>query len=391
MFGLKTQSATMLGSLAGVALCAMMGAAQSGTSTSHSPPTPAEIAIEPQSTTIFTSVTPQYNFAYGPSTSQPLLPSDGFWSDYMPLEVNASTPGWTTGEYGLQGIPQAFYNEPYYRGQSNYAGGCLWNEDYDSPPYWFYNSGGEYQLLSGPMLVAGGASIGTSYLTAAAPVAGSGVPVYGFGAMAKWDSDVYTSPPEFIETMNFTTNACNGATEYGFAHYPYYNPVVNQFYFDTNSNCPAPSGEAGSEACYMGTTTASAAAQQCQGAVNLPPLADNSQGNYWYLWYIYVSFDTANEHYLLNAGLQDPYTHASAWSCAYDVTANTFSNCPNTGTVAYACPSGSPFYAYPVGTKLYPGQGVVTVGVENTSNVPPAGGANPIMQMKALYILETAP
>jgi hypothetical protein len=120
-------------------------------------------------------------------------------------------------------------------------------------------------------------------------------------------------------------------------------------------------------------------------------LADNSQGNYWYLWYIYVSFDTANEHYLLNAGLQDPYTHASAWSCAYDVTANTFSNCPNTGTVAYACPSGSPFYAYPVGTKLYPGQGVVTVGVENTSNVPPAGGANPIMQMKALYILETAP
>lgn len=243
----------------------------------------------------------------------------------MPTEVNSSTPGWTTGEYGLQGIPQAFYNVPYYRGQSNYAGGCLWNENYDSPPYWFYNSGGEYQLLSGPMLVAGGASIGSSYLTASAPAAGSGVPVYGFGAMAKWDDDVYTSPPEFIETINFTTNACNGATEYGFAHYPYYGPPV------------------------------------------------------------------ANEHYMLNAGLQDPYTHSSAWSCAYDVTANTFSNCPNTGTVAYACPSGWPVYAYPVGTKLYPGQGVVTVGSENTSNVPPAGGVNPIMQMKALYILETAP
>jgi hypothetical protein len=44
-----------------------------------------------------------------------------------------------------------------------------------------------------------------------------------------------------------------------------------------------------------------------------------------------------------------------------------------------------------VGTKLYPAQGVVTVGVENPSNVLPTGGVNPMMQMKTLYILETAP
>jgi hypothetical protein len=94
----------------------------------------------------------------------------------MPLVVNSSTAGWTVGEYGIQGIPQALYEEPYYRGQSNYAGGCLWNEGYDSPPYWSFNSGGEYQLLSGPMLVAGGASIGSSYQTTSAPVAGSGAP-----------------------------------------------------------------------------------------------------------------------------------------------------------------------------------------------------------------------
>ena len=117
--------------------------------------------------------------------------------------------------------------------------------------------------------------------------------MYGFGAIAKWDPQVYTSPPEFIETMNFTTNGCNGATEYGFAHYPYYNPPVNQFYFDTNSNCPVPSGQVGSEACYMGTTTTSAPAPQCQGAVNLPTLTSNSQDNYWYFWYIYVSVNPA--------------------------------------------------------------------------------------------------
>jgi hypothetical protein len=381
----------MLPAFAGMALCAIVCSGQTGVSAGQPPATPAAIAVGAQSAATFTAVTPQYNFAYGPSTSQPLLPAAGFWNDYMPLAVTSTTPGWTTGEYGLQGIPQAFYSAPYYSGQSNYAGGCAWNESYDSPPYWFYNSGGEYQLLSGPELVAGGASIGSSYQTASAPVAGSGVSVFGFGAMTKWDPRVYTSPPEFIETMNFTTNGCNGATEYGFAHYPYYNPPVNQFYFDTNSNCPAPSGEAGSEACYMGTTADSAAAPQCEGAVNLPALTANSEGNYWYFWYIYVSLNPANAHHVWNAGIQDPYTHTAAWSCAYDVTANTFSNCPNTGTAAYACPSGFPYYAYPVAAKLYPGQGVVTVGVDNTSNVPPTEGVNPEMQMKALYILETAP
>jgi hypothetical protein len=293
MFRLKSQSRKMLRAIAGVALYAMVGAAQTGVSNGQPPPTPVEITVGPQFTIRFTAVTPQYNFAYGPSKSQPLLPTSGFWNYYMPLEVNSSTPGWTTGEYGLQGIPQAFYHEPYYSGQDHYAGGCLWNEGYDSPPYWFYNSGGEYQLMSGPMLVAGGASIASSYQTASAPVPGSGVPVYGFGAIAKWDPQVYTSPPEFIETMNFTTNGCNGATEYGFAHYPYYNPPVNQFYFDTNSNCPVPSGQVGSEACYMGTTTTSAPAPQCQGAVNLPTLTSNSQDNYWYFWYIYVSVNPA--------------------------------------------------------------------------------------------------
>lgn len=380
----------MLRAIGGMILWAMVGAAQTRVSTDQPPPTPAEIAVGSLFTTRFTAVTPQYNFAYGPGGSQPLLPASGLWSYYMPPEVNSSTPGWTTGEYGLQGIPQAFYQEPYFSGEANYAGGCLWNENYDSPSYWFYNSGGEYQLLSGPELVAG-AAIGSSYQTVSAPVPGSGVPVYGFGVIAKWDPRVYISPPAFIETMNFTTNGCNGATEYGFAHYSYYSPPVNQFYFDTNSNCPAPSGEAGSAACYMGTTTESAAAPQCEGAVNLPSLAANSQGNYWYFWYIYVSLNPTNEHYLMNAGIEDPYTHAASWSCAYDVTANTFSNCPNTGTVAYACPSGSPYYPYPVATMLYPGQGVVTVGVDNTSNVPPTSGVNPMMQMKALYVLETAP
>ena len=260
---------------------------------------------------------------------------------------------------------------------------------YDSPPYWFYDSGSGYGLLSGRTSV-GFPSIGSEYQSATQQVPGSGVPVYGFGAMATWDPHVYAAPPYFIGTMNFTTNPCDGATEYGFAHYPYYNPPVNQFYFYENSNCAeSATNQPGSYACYT-TPSKTQLAEQCQGAVNLPTLTTNSDGNYWYFWYIYVSFNSSNDHYFLNAGLEDPYNQASKWSCTYDVTANTFSNCPNSGSVAYSCPAGEPFYAYPAST-LYPNHGAVTVGVENSSNVPPTGGVNPMMQMTALYVLETAP
>jgi len=377
--------------LAGALLCACAGAAQTEVSTSQPPPAPHTMVVrsstQPEFTTIFTSVTPQYNFGYGVGSNQPLLPTGGFWNDYMPIQVNSGTPGWTSDSFGIWGVPDAFYYEPYYDSGSR-AGGCSWQQGYDSPPYWYYDNGAGYQLLSGE-IIRSSANIGSVYQSGTQQVLGSGVPVYGFGAMATWDPHVYPSPPYLIGTMNYNTSSCySGDTEYGFAHYPYYSPPVEQFYFDTNSNCSAPTGVKGSYACY--TTTAKAtAAPQCQGAVNLPTLTGNSEGNYWYFWYIYVSYNTTNQHYLLNAGLQDPYNQAQKWSCTYDVTANTFSNCPSQGApVAYACPSGSSF-PFPA-SKLYPGNGAVTVGVSNTDNIAPTGGTNPMMQMTTLYVLETA-
>jgi hypothetical protein len=381
----------MLQALVSMDLCAVTAVAQSGAS-SQPPPAPAQIAVpgaQAQAVSL-TAVTPQYNFAYGQNPNQPLLPSGGSWKDFLPIQVNSSTPGFTTGVFGIQGVPDAFYGEPYFNSEGVKAGGCFWNQSYNSPPYSFYNDGSGYQLLSGPMLVDG-AAIGSVYQSASQQVPGTGASVYGFGAIARWDPDTYSSPPDLIGTLNFNTSSCYaGDTEYGFAHYPYYNPPVNQFYFDTNSNCSAPTNQTGSYACYT-TETMSAVAEQCQAAVNLPVLEANSEGNYWYFWYVFVSLEPTNGHYVFNAGLVDPFTHASAWRCTADpLAANTFSNCPNTGTVNYACASGQPFYPYPM-SALYPGQGAVTLGIDNSDNIAPTGGVNPMMQTLQLYILETAP
>ena len=109
-------------------LYVIAAAAQSGVSADPSPQAPAQIAITtsegPEATSYFTAVTPQYNFSYGPDPQQPKLPTSNVWSFYMPVPVTSQTPGWTTGEYGIEGLYDTFYYEPSYTTGGQVAGGC---------------------------------------------------------------------------------------------------------------------------------------------------------------------------------------------------------------------------------------------------------------------------
>ena len=354
------------------------------------PPSAAEVTVAPQVT--FTTVTPQYNFSYGPDGSQPDLPSGGLWNFYMPLQVTSSTPGWTTGEYGIGGLLDTFYEEPAYTAGGTVAGGCSWNLGYDSPPYWYYDGGdvtnNQYEILSGAILRSE-ASIGSVYQSATQQVPGTGIPIDGFAAVASWDANVYTSPPYLIGAIYFATDSCySGDTEYGFAHYNYYSPAVDQFYFYQYSNCSAPSGAAGSYSCYL-TETQTEPQPQCSAAVNVPTMAPNSKGTNWYFWYAYIARNpappTGNGHLVFKAGITDPYTMASAWSCTGDPLGSpTFptATCPQIASVSYQC--ATPFPT----SELHGGLGTVTAGISNVTNTPPTGRVNPMLRMSHLYILE---
>ena len=269
--------------------------------------------------------------------------------------------------------------------------GVTWNESYDSPPYWYYDGGAitnnQYELLSGPIL-RGEPAIGSVYQSASQQVSGSGVQLKGFAAMAAWDPHVYTSPPNLIGAIYFATDSCySGDTEYGFAHYNNFNPPVDQFYFYEYSNCSTPSGLPDSYGCYA-TESQTQAQPQCSAAVNLPTLAPNSKGNNWYLWYAYVDRNPAppagNGHFVFKAGLLDPYTRGSAWSCIGDPLGSpTFpvSTCPQSASVSYQCDTPFPT------SQLQNALGTVTAGISNVSNTPPTGRVNPMLRMTQLYVL----
>lgn len=381
---------------AGVLLTVIAAAAQIEASAGQAPPAPSQVAIttseSPQATSSFTAVIPQYNFSYGPDPLQPNLPSSNVWNFYMPVQVTSETPGWTTGEYGIGGLYDTFYDQPGYTIGGSVAGGCSWNQTYNSPPYWYYNGGeitnNQYEILSGPILRSQ-ASIGSVYQSASQQVSGSGVPLKGFAAVAAWDPHVYLSAPFLIGAIYFATDSCySGNLEYGFAHYNNYNPPVNQFYFYKYSNCSAPSGQPGSYSCYL-TENQTYGQAQCSAAVNLPTLAPNSKGTAWYFWYAYVGRNplppAGNGHWVLKAGLLDPYTREPAWSCVGDPLGSpTFpaSTCPQLGSVSYQC--ATPFPT----SRLYNALGTVTAGITNVTNTPPAGRANPMLRMTQLYIMQ---
>lgn len=386
----------MLGAVAGLFFCAFAAVAQVDESTTQPPPSPARVLVPASqiqdAAGQFTVVTPQYNFSYGPDPQQPDLPAANVWNFYMPLEVTSETPGWTTGEYGISGLYDTFYDQPNYTTGGSVAGGCSWNETYDSPPYWYYDGGSitnnQYEILSGPILRSQ-AVIGTVYQSASQQVSGSGLQSDGFAAVAAWDSHAYTSPPYLIGAIYFATDSCySGDTEYGFAHYNYYDPPVDQFYFYKYSNCGAPSGQAGSYSCYL-TQDQTQGQAQCSAAVNLPTLAPNSKGNNWYFWYAFIDQNplppTGNGHWVFKAGLLDPYTQAPAWSCAGDPLGSpTFpvATCPQLGSVSYQC--DSPF---PTG-HMHTALGSVTAGITNITNTPPSGRANPMLRMSRFYIMQ---
>ena len=384
-----------LRAFASVLLSAMTAAAQSGASTSPPPPAPPEVPVpsSPGSqAATFNAVTPQYNFSYGPDPQQPALPAPGIWDFYMPLKVTSSTPGWTVGEYGIGGLLDTFYDEPGYTTGGTVAGGCSWNQNYDAPPYWYFDGGAitdnQYEILSGPIL-RNEAAIGSVYQSATQQVTGSGIPLAGFAAMAKFSPHIYTSAPYLISTVYFASNSCySGDTEYGFAHYNYYNPSVNQFYFYNYSNCSAPSGQAGSYGCYLAENQTEPQAQ-CSAAVDLPTLAPNSKGTDWYFWYVYIDQNPVppegNGDWVFTAGVLDPYTFDSMWSCVGDPLASpTFpvSTCPQTESTNFQCDTPFPTQ------ELHGALGSVTAGIGNISNTPPAGRVNPMMQMKQLYITQ---
>lgn len=344
-----------------------------------------------QAQAAFVAVTPQYNFSYGPNPRQPDLPKSNLWNFFMPVQVTSSTPGWTIGQYGIGGLYDTFYYEPAYTLGGSVAGGCSWNATYDSPPFWFYDGGpvtnNQYALLGGPIL-RGSAAIGSVYQSASQQVSGSGIQVNGFGAMAAWDAHVYTSPPYLIGAMYFATDSCySGDTEYGFAHYNYYDPPVDQFYFYQYSNCATPSGQPGSYACYL-TESQTEPQSQCSAAVNLPTLAPNSRGNNWYFWYAYIDRNpippNGDGDWVIKAGVLDPYTRNPAWSCVGDPLGSpTFpaSTCPQTGSVSYQC--DTPFST----SQLHNALGSVTTGISNISNTPPTGRVNPMLRMSGMYIM----
>jgi hypothetical protein len=356
----------------------------------QAPPAPTKL-VAPSGAS-FTAVTPQYNFSYGPDLQQPELPSSGIWDFYMPAQVTSSTPGWTTGMFGLEGLPDTFYDEPAYTTGGVLAGGCSWNADYDSPPFWYFDGGAstdnEYELLSGPILRSE-AAIGSVYQSSPAQVAGTGIPLAGFGAIARWNPHVYTSAPYLVGALYFATNSCySGDAEYGFAHFNYYNPAINQFYFYNYSNCSAPTGQTDSYSCYL-TASQTEPQPQCSAAVNLPALAPNSKGTDWYFWYAYVDRNRqppyGNGHYVLTAGVLDPYTLDSMWECVGDpLESPTFpvSTCPQTESESYQCDT-----PYPT-AQLDGIFGSVTAGITNTSNLPPTGRVNPMLQMQRMFITE---
>lgn len=210
----------------------------------------------------------------------------------------------------------------------------------------------------------------------------------GFAAIAAWDSHVYTSPPYLIGALYFSTDSCySGDTEYGFAHYNYFDPPVDQFYFYQYSNCAPPSSQPGSYSCYL-TASQIRPQAQCSAAVNLPTLAPNSEGTNWYLWYAYIDRNPlppiGNGHWIFKAGVVDPYTRISAWSCVGDALASpTFptSTCPQTGSVSYQCDTPFPM------SKLHYAVGSVTAGISNVSNTAPTGRVNPMLRMIQLYVM----
>jgi hypothetical protein len=188
----------------GIVLPLFVAVAQRTVASGEAPPNPAEVVIGTGAgaeAVTFTAVMPQYNFSYGPDRQQPPLPNASVWSFYMPVQVNSQTPGWITGEYGIGGLYDTFYEEPGFTMGASPAGGCSWNTSYDSPPYWYYDGGSatndQYALLNGPILRSESA-IGSVYQSATQQVSGSGVPASGFAAMAAWDPHVYTSAPYLI-------------------------------------------------------------------------------------------------------------------------------------------------------------------------------------------------
>ena len=310
----------------------------------------------------------------------------------MPIQVTNTTPGWTTGEYGIGGLEDTFYYEPSYTAGGTPAGGCSWNLTYDSPPYWYYDGGtitnNQYEVLSGPIL-RNEAAIGSVYQSASEQVPGSERKLAGFAAIAAWNPSVYTSPPNLIGAIYFASDSCySGDAEYGYAHYNYYDPPVNQFYFYNYSNCSAPSGQPDSFSCYLSQNQTQAQAQ-CSAAVNLPTLAPNSKGTDWYFWYAYIDRNPpppdGNGHWVFKAGLIDPYSAASTWSCTGDplgVPTFQVSTCPQISSVSYQCDT-----AFPI-AQLYGALGSVTAGISNVSNTPPSGRVNPMLQMRQLYIMQ---
>lgn len=384
---------TTLHIFAAASLSGLAAIAQSQMSLGQPPQPPAQVAVPsptPGATSNFTAVTPQYNFSYAPDPRQPNLPASNVWNFYMPIQVTSETPGWTTGEYGIGGLVDTFYYQPSYTTGGSVAGGCSWNLSYDAPPYWYYNGGettnNQYELLGGPILRSEGA-IGSVYQSASQQVSGSGIQLGGFAAIAAWDSHVYTSPPYLIGAIYFATDSCySGDTEYGFAHYNNFSPAVDQFYFYQYSNCSAPSGLSDSYSCYL-TESQTDAQPQCSAAVNLPTVAPNSKGTNWYFWYAYVDRNplppTGNGHLVFKAGLLDPYTQDSAWSCVGDPLGSpTFptSTCPQSASVSYQCDTPFPT------SQLQNALGTVTAGISNISNTSPTGRVNPMLRMTQLYI-----
>lgn len=192
-----------------------------------------------------------------------------------------------------------------------------------------------------------------------------------------------------IGAIYFASDSCySGDAEYGYAHYNYYDPPVNQFYFYNYSNCSAPSGQPDSFSCYLSQNQTQAQAQ-CSAAVNLPTLAPNSKGTDWYFWYAYIDRNPpppdGNGHWVFKAGLIDPYSAASTWSCTGDplgVPTFPVSTCPQISSVSYQCDT-----AFPI-AQLYGALGSVTAGISNVSNTPPSGRVNPMLQMRQLYIMQ---
>lgn len=259
MFGIRRCFGRLLQTGVGVLLCATTSIAQTDVSASQPPPTRVvPSGARPETSHSWTLVTPQYNFSYGADPSQPQLPYQGSWNFWTPDQpIGPSTPGWTTGTFGLQGLNDADYYQPGFKLGDSRAGGCLWNNSYDTPPllgtYWYYAPSGTYELFpSTSPIIRAGPAIGSIYQAGSQQVAGSGVPMYGFMADASWDSHTYPGQqPQYVGAIYSASNSCTaGSTEYGFNHLNYYSPPIEQFYFSLYTNCTKPSGSAGHQSGF---------------------------------------------------------------------------------------------------------------------------------------------